>query len=153
MVPIWVFMILTFMVDQFTKYVVNSSLEYLQSVPVIKGIFHLTYVHNYGAAFGILQNRRGLFILVSAVVIVLVVYFYKQLPKDWATQVALGLAIGGTLGNMFDRLRVGYVVDFFDFRIWPIFNIADTAIVVGMILFAWRILFPRVKTGEIKKDV
>lgn len=153
MVLIWVFAVLTFMVDQLTKYLVSNTFDYLQSLPVIPRIFHLTYVHNYGAAFGILQNRRGLFILVSATVIALIVYFYKQLPKGWLTQVAMGLVLGGTLGNLIDRLRLGYVIDFFDFRVWPVFNIADSAIVIGVIIFAWKIFFQKPKTGEIKKDV
>ncbi|AZR73014.1 signal peptidase II [Anoxybacter fermentans] len=137
---IWIVILLTFAVDQLTKYLVSHNFHYLESIPIIPKIFYLTYVHNYGAAFGILQGRRELFILVAIVVLAFIIYFYKQLPKDRISRLALGLALGGTIGNLVDRLRLGYVIDFFDFQVWPIFNIADSAIVIGMALFAW-ILF------------
>ncbi len=137
----WIIMLGIFVIDQISKYYVVQNLHYLESTPVIPNIFHLTYVHNYGAAFGILQNKRVFFIVISVLVITVFLYFYRHLPKDWMTKIAVGMALGGTIGNLFDRLRLGYVVDFFDFQIWPVFNIADSALVVGMILLAWRVLF------------
>lgn len=149
----WVVMVATFILDQLTKYYVSHTFEYLESVPVLPNIFHLTYVHNFGAAFSILQNKQGFLILISILVIGAVIYFYQQLPKDWVSRLALGLALGGTFGNLLDRVRFGYVIDFFDFQIWPVFNIADSAIVVGMILFAIKILLMNEEeneTGEIE---
>lgn len=138
---IWLYITLVFLIDQLSKYYISQTLAYMESVPVIPGIFDLTYIHNYGAAFGIFQNGRPFLIVMTVVALGLFFYFYPQFPKDWLTRLASGLALGGTLGNFSDRLRLGYVVDFFDFKIWPIFNIADSAVVVGMILLAWRIIF------------
>lgn len=138
---IWLQVFLVFVIDQLSKYYVSQTFSYLESVPVIPGIFDLTYVRNYGAAFGIFQNGRPLFILVTLITIGLFLYFYRDFCEDWLTRLAGGLAFGGILGNFLDRLRLGYVVDFFDFKIWPVFNIADSAIVVGMIFLAWRIIF------------
>lgn len=137
---IWIIAISILILDQLTKYLIVANFDYLQSVPVIKDIFHLTLVHNYGAAFGILQNQRILFIAIALLVLGVIIYFYRQLPSDWISKLAIGLAIGGTIGNLIDRVRLGYVIDFFDFRIWPVFNIADSAIVVGMLLLAWKII-------------
>jgi signal peptidase II len=148
---IWIVMIVTVIVDQLSKYYVSHTFQYLESVTVVPKLFKLTYVHNYGAAFGILQHQRWLFIVVSVLVIGLVLYFYRQLPKDWLTKLAIGLVLGGTIGNnLLDRLRLGYVVDFFELPYWPVFNVADSAIVVGMIIIAWKIVFTGQNTGEIE---
>lgn len=123
------------LLDLLTKYIVQSRMELFQSIPVIDNIFHITYIMNPGAAFGIMANKTGLFITVTLVLLIGVAIFYKQLRQQGALAVsALGLVVGGALGNLIDRLRYGQVVDFLDFRIWPIFNVADVAIVVGMAL-------------------
>lgn len=123
------------LLDLLTKYIVQSRMELFQSVPVIDNIFHITYIMNPGAAFGMMANKTGLFITVTLVLLIGVAVFYKQLRQQGALAVsALGLVVGGALGNLIDRLRYGQVVDFLDFRIWPIFNVADVAIVVGMAL-------------------
>ncbi len=147
---IWIVLFIILGLDQWSKYFISNTYSYLESVPIIPKIFHLTYVRNYGAAFGILQNRRELFLVITFVVIGIVIYFFKQLPKDWMSKLALGLALGGTIGNLLDRLRFGYVVDFFDFQIWPVFNVADSAIVIGMSLFAIKILLSEKKAGEME---
>ena len=147
---IWLIMGLVFALDQLTKYYISHTFNYLQSIPIIPEFFHFTYVQNYGAAFGILQNRRPVFIFVSVLVIGFLIYFYNQLPKDWISKVALGMAIGGMLGNLLDRIRLGYVIDFLDFRFWPVFNVADSAIVLGMIFLAWKILITEKKNGEVE---
>ncbi|WP_041607658.1 signal peptidase II [Halobacteroides halobius] len=133
--------LVTLVLDQLTKYLVVKNFTLYQSIPIIKDVFHLTYVQNRGAAFGILQNQVTFFIVISIVVIGLLIYFYHELPLDnfW-NRFALGLALGGTIGNLIDRVRVGYVIDFLDFRIWPVFNIADSAIVVGVSIFSYWML-------------
>lgn len=113
-----------------------------QSIPVLPQIFHLTYIQNPGAAFGILENQRYLFILIAAVLIVAVIYFYKkiiQLSKLF--QVGIALLFGGAIGNMIDRIFIGRVIDYMDFRIWPVFNLADIAIVSGCAIIAFNLLF------------
>lgn len=149
---IWIVMLFTLVVDQVSKYYVSHTYEYLHTMPLIPKVIRFTYVHNYGAGFGILQNQRWFLILVGFLVIGLVLYFYKQLPHDWFSRLAIGLALSGAIGNLIDRIRVGYVVDFleFDFIRFPVFNVADSAIVVGMILLAVKILFTGQEIGEIK---
>lgn len=113
-----------------------------QSIPVLPQIFHLTYIQNPGAAFGILENQCYLFILIAAVLIVAVIYFYKkiiQLSKLF--QVGIALLFGGAIGNMIDRIFIGRVIDYMDFRIWPVFNLADIAIVSGCAIIAFNLLF------------
>ena len=106
------------------------------SIAVIPGVFYITYVKNYGAAFGILAHRTGLFVIITVLVVLLIVYFLRQLPKDQKLlRIALVLQLGGALGNLVDRLLYGFVIDFLDFRFWPVFNVADIAIVAGIGLF------------------
>jgi signal peptidase II len=116
-------------------------MELGDSIPVLEDFFHITYVKNPGAAFGILQHQTGLFIAIAILVVLAVVYYYPRLPAGcrWL-RIGLGLQLGGALGNLLDRMRFGYVIDFFDFRIWPVFNIADMAIVIGVGLLLWEIL-------------
>ncbi len=152
---IWIILFITLGLDQWSKYYVSHTFHYLESIPIIPKVFHLTYVKNFGAAFGILQNRRELFVVITFIVIGIVIYFFKQLPKDWISKLALGLALSGAIGNLIDRVRLGYVVDFFDFQVWPVFNIADSAIVIGMSIFALKIFLSEQKkedteTGEME---
>lgn len=134
-------MLLSIAIDQFSKYLVSHHLPYLHAVPVIPGWFSLTYVRNHGAAFSMLQNQRWLLVSVAVGVVLAVMILRNRLPKDWLTQISLGLVVGGTLGNMIDRIRVGSVTDFLDFHVSTIFNIADSALTVGMVFLAWKILF------------
>jgi signal peptidase II len=113
-----------------------------ESIPVIPNIFHLTYIENPGAAFGLLANQRIFFIVITIIILIAVIYFYRQLkPGQILLKIALGMVVGGAIGNLIDRLRIGMVTDFFDFRIWPVFNIADSAIVIGMIYISYQLLF------------
>lgn len=112
------------------------------TVPVIKGIFHLTLVENTGAAFGIFRDHPAVFVAIAAGFSFLVVLFIviKRRVLSAPEKFALSLILGGTLGNLTDRLRFGYVVDFLDFRVWPVFNAADSCITIGAVLLAWSIL-------------
>ena len=120
--------------DQISKYFIVQLMEPHQSIPIIENIFHITYVRNFGAAFGLLPNRTILFVLVSLSVAFLILLFHRQIPPGHPyLRIALALQFGGALGNnLFDRLRLGYVVDFLDFQVWPVFNVADMAIVAGI---------------------
>lgn len=133
--------LLVLLLDQGSKYIVQHWMSVNQSIPLVPNIFHLTYVKNPGAAFGLLAYRTTFFIWVTLAVVLLILVFYRRLPGEKRLlRFALALQLGGALGNLLDRLRTGFVVDFLDFRVWPVFNLADSAIVVGMILLAWEIL-------------
>ncbi|MGI6648082.1 MAG: signal peptidase II [Bacillota bacterium] len=127
--------------DQIIKYLVQTHLIPWESLPIIPGILHLTYVRNPGAAFGMFANWTWVFVLVSLAVIGLLVFLYPRIANQGRLfQLALALEAGGATGNLIDRLRFGVVIDFIDFRIWPVFNIADMAIVTGAVLLAYTIL-------------
>ena len=128
--------------DQGSKWFVQQHMVPGESIPVIPHIFHFTYIMNPGAAFGILEYQH-LFLL-AIVIILYAAYFFlrKRIPQDPVYfPIGIGLLLGGALGNAIDRVRYYAVVDFFDFRIWPIFNVADMGICVGValiMLYFWR---------------
>ncbi len=121
---------------------VISSFQLHQSKPIIEGFFHLTYVRNMGAAFSILQNQR-LFFIITTTIVVLVIFWFVITKKYSSPLVlySLMLIAGGAIGNLIDRIRLSYVVDFFDFRVFPVFNIADMSIVCGAILLSYYYIF------------
>lgn len=119
--------------DQMVKRLIMSDMTLGMSIPVLPGIFHITYIQNPGAAFGILAQQRWLFIAVGFLFVGATVWFQRRIRRasrwlQWGT----ALLLGGAVGNLIDRIRWGQVVDFLDFRIWPVFNIADISIVVGV---------------------
>jgi len=132
--------IVVLFLDQLTKYLAVKTLSLGQSISVIKGILHFTLIHNRGAAFGMLKNQTNLFILTSIFAIILIYFNLKKYRKAPSYIISLSLILGGALGNLVDRLFLGYVIDFLDLRIWPVFNIADSAITLGAILLGWSIL-------------
>lgn len=123
--------------DQLTKYLVHLGLAPNRSLPLIKNVLHLTYVQNRGAAFGLFQGKQFFFVIAGVVVIALIYYFHSKFRSDDLLQIPLGMMLGGSAGNLLDRLARHYVVDFIDFRFWPVFNIADTCLNVGV---GWLIL-------------
>ena len=131
-------------IDQFVKIGVRIVFHEGESVPVIPGVFNLTYVRNIGAAFGLFPGRQPVFIATSlAVLFVVAAYWRRARPAEWPVVVALGLVSAGALGNLIDRAFLGQVTDFFDFTLidFPVFNVADSAIVVGVGVLAMWILF------------
>lgn len=125
--------------DQLTKYWVLRQLSVGQSIPVIKNVFHITCTLNTGAAFGILKGRSYFFILIAAAAIILILINLRR-AKMPPVKIALALILSGAASNLIDRLRLNAVIDFLDFRIWPVFNVADSAITVGAVLLAYSIL-------------
>ncbi len=121
--------------DQVTKALVVANLVLYESwapVDSLRHLFTVTRVHNTGAAFGLFPDGGAFFALVAVIVVGIVIYFYRTMPDEMPLiGIALGLQLGGAMGNLIDRLRQGYVVDFLDFKFWPVFNIADSGIVVG----------------------
>jgi len=130
--------------DQFSKYLITQKMSLADSMPVIKSIFHITYVENTGIAFGLFPQGQILFITISLIIILVIVFFErkKALKSPWE-RFCLGLVLGGALGNLVDRLRFGFVIDFLDFRIWPVFNLADSGVCIGGILMAFFLLKKR----------
>ena len=131
--------------DQLSKSLATKNLLLNQSVPLIKGIFHLTLIHNRGAAFGVLKNQTQLFIFTSLFAIILIFSGLKKnkYKKHSLYNISLSFILAGALGNFIDRLTFGYVIDFLDLRIWPVFNIADSAITLGAVMLGWSILISK----------
>lgn len=130
--------------DLLTKLWAKLCLAEIVTIPVIEKIFHLTYVENRGAAFGVFQGQRVFFVLVAIVVAVLVGYIaIKYKNKPWMLNLGLSFLSAGALGNTIDRIWRGYVVDFFDFRLidFPVFNIADIFVCLGAGLLAVFFVF------------
>ena len=127
----------TFLLDQITKILIQKYFLLGESIPVIEGIFHITITYNKGAAFGLFKNQTLALIIISIAALVLFPFPYRTSGKNnKMVGVSLGLIAGGACGNLIDRLRFGYVFDFLDFRIWPVFNVADTAITIGAVMLA-----------------
>lgn len=140
--------------DQITKILVEINMDLMESIPIIKGIFHITYILNPNSAFGILKFPNTVFIVISILVIFLIIFLLRKriTPKNKLTFYSLILILGGSLGNIIDRLRVGNVIDFLDFQIWPIFNIADSAINVGLFLLIVHFLFQKEDNIEMEEN-
>ena len=133
-------------VDQFSKYIIRQKMSVAESIPVIKSIFHITYVENTGIAFGLFPQGRSLFIVISLIIILGIIFFERRkVIKSLKERVCLGLILGGALGNLVDRLRFGFVIDFLDFRIWPVFNLADSGVCIGGILMVFFLLKKRTR--------
>lgn len=128
--------------DQATKALCLNVLTPGQSVPLLPSVLHLTYVQNTGAAFGLGQGQQRLFIGFSLGVIGWLCYELRR-PGPLPTLLVWGsaLVLGGAAGNLIDRLRWGFVVDFIDLRVWPVFNLGDSAITIGVALLLWQSLF------------
>lgn len=144
---------LIIIIDQITKAVILSFLPLYRFIEVIPGFFSLTHIQNPGVAFGFMSNQSSsllniIFLFVVSLAICLIFYFYINTPKKH-TLLATGFALifGGAIGNMIDRIRLGKVVDFLDFYIgnfhWPAFNVADSAISVGIVIFLFHLLFKK----------
>ncbi len=128
--------------DQIVKLAVKTNMTPGESIPLIPQMFHFTYVLNPGAAFGIMENQRVFFIAAGVCILLAALVFYPQLKRQnpWMRYGCMAL-LGGAVGNLIDRIYNGLVVDFLDFRVWPVFNIADIAIVSGVVCMLYAILF------------
>src|SRR5699024_723405 len=146
-IPIWsIFIVIIIALDQLTKYMIVKSLEIGDSVKVIKNLLYITSHRNEGAAWGILQGKMWLFYIVTIVVLVILVMFFKSEGYGKPLiQFGLSLLIAGSIGNFIDRLFISEVVDFIDTYIFgynfPIFNVADAALTIGVIVLIIVILF------------
>ena len=127
--------------DQLLKKLFSGTMQLGESIPVLPGIFHLTYIQNPGAAFGLFENQTLFFIAIAAFLLAFLAFAYKELAAQgvWV-RFGMSLLAGGAVGNLLDRVRLGAVIDYLDFRIWPIFNLADIGICLGAALIVWGLL-------------
>lgn len=150
----YIVLIISFLVvlfDQAAKYFITRNFYFCESVPVIRDVFHITYVTNTGAAFSMFSAYgKWLMLLVVAALILIYIFIVKQenvMPAS--SLIAFSLILGGGAGNLIDRLFRGAVVDFFDFRVFPVFNIADSAITVGMcIIIIFSLILKKGRCGR-----
>lgn len=123
------------LLDQTTKWIIVSRLGLYESIPIIQKILSLTRIHNSGIAFGLFPGRPNLFTGVTCISMLVVFYFYLTAAAGrFLSSLACALILGGAAGNLMDRFRLGYVVDFINFSFWPTFNVADSAVSIGVAL-------------------
>lgn len=138
--------------DQYTKFLAANLLQPIGSYPLIKDVFHLTYVENTGAAFGMLRDYRWVFMILSSVAVVgiLVFLIIKWAQTSMFPGVALSLIAAGGIGNMIDRIKFGYVVDFFDFTLihFAVFNVADSCVTVGASILIIYMIASEIKQAK-----
>ncbi|HEX7077419.1 MAG TPA: signal peptidase II [Candidatus Eisenbacteria bacterium] len=135
---------LVVVLDQFTKAIASARLLLGDPVTLLGDLVRFTLVHNTGAAFGLFPGSRLPFIAISIVAIGVVVYlFFRETYRSALNRVLLGCILGGAIGNLIDRIRLGWVVDFIDMGLgrtrWPVFNVADSAVTLGVLLLAWNL--------------
>lgn len=128
--------------DQISKNLLINNLSFGDSIPIISNVFHITLIYNTGIAFGLFKNKAVILSVFSFFVIAfIIINILEHRKKGNASHIeafALYIILAGAMGNLIDRFRFGYVIDFLDFRIWPVFNIADSAITIGMVLLLIR---------------
>lgn len=138
------------LLDQLVKWWAVSYLKTIETLPIIKDIFHLTYAENTGAAFSIFAGKQTFLIMITSVAMTVMLVYLTQwvrTPGEFWSKLSFALIIGGGIGNLIDRLRLGYVIDMFDARLinFAIFNVADSFVVVGVGLFIFAEVFLKSK--------
>ena len=143
--------------DQLTKVLAVQFLKPIDTKPLIDGVLHLTYLENRGAAFGMLDDHRWVFLVLSTVMIIALIYYIcKYKPSSKWVMTSLILIVGGGIGNMIDRVLLGYVIDFIDFCAFPnlwkwVFNIADSCVCVGTFMLSLWLIIDTVKAYKLEK--
>lgn len=139
--------VLILALDQLTKFIVIQTLPWRQSWPCC-GFFRFTHVHNTGSAFGLFQDQNLVLLIVSLVgIVALAIIYGMQERPGWLLRASIALMLGGAAGNLLDRILLGHVTDFIDIGPWPVFNLADSAIVSGLAAMAWLTLVRRESGG------
>jgi signal peptidase II len=154
---------LVLIADQATKLVIMHNLPRTDEIVVVPNFFSIVHYHNPGGAFGIFSNvengfRHTFFIVVSILALGIVIYFYRTTPRTHRfLSTGFALILGGAVGNLADRFRLGEVVDFLDFYVgkwhWPAFNVADSAISIGIGIFVFHLLFGKLPDGITGKNI
>ena len=144
LIPFFAGIFIIAILDQTAKIFAAGLLPSVKTIPLIKDVFHLTYVENTGAGFGAFSEYTWILTALTLIVIIAVVtYMVVKRPKNRLEIAALTFMMGGAVGNVVDRIRLGYVIDFFDLRLidFPVFNVADCFITVGAVIFAVYVIF------------
>lgn len=143
--------LLVLLADQLTKRWIITHLQFGEPwnpISFLRPLVSLTYVTNTGAAFGLFPGGSDLFVGVAVLAVVGIVTYYVRLSLgQWLVEFSLGLMLGGAVGNLLDRLTHGHVIDFIDFKVWPVFNVADSSIVIGMLILAYHLWRDREHSG------
>jgi len=139
-------------IDQFVKYLVRSNMTVHQSIPIIKNVLHISHVGNTGMAFGMFTGSNTVFKIIATIIVIVIIIMERR-GKITATheKVLFGLVVGGATGNLIDRYVFGHVTDFIDFRIFPVFNVADMSIFIAS-CFLFIIYFRRKPEDNSIKD-
>ena len=141
--------------DQLTKWLAVIYLESLTTFPLWQDVLHLTYVQNEGAAFGIFSNQRWIFMVFSTVAIVgLSIYLFRFSPKKPMIRIPIAMIIGGGIGNMIDRILLGYVIDFIDFTLidFAVFNVADSFVTIGAFMIMGYLIVDIIRDAKAEKQ-
>ncbi|MBQ7629415.1 MAG: signal peptidase II [Selenomonadaceae bacterium] len=138
--------------DQYVKVQVMENMYIGESIPLVQNVFHITFVANPGAAFGILPYQRAFLISLGVVILAAGIFYYTKIKIENPLIKFAGIfAASGALANMIDRIRIGFVVDWFEVCGFPVFNIADVAIVIGMFMMMYVVIFQSEKSNNIKE--
>ena len=136
MISIILITLITLVIDQTSKYLIILNMKEFESIPIIKNFFSITFMKNTGAAFSFLEGNVPLIIIVTSIIIIFILNYIKSTNPKRQEKIFYSLIIGGAFGNLIDRIVHGYVIDFLDFNLfgynYPVFNIADISIVVGI---------------------
>ncbi len=154
MIATIIIMLACVVLDQWTKVLAVEKLMPVETFPLIPDVLHFTYVENRGAAFGMLADHRWVFMILSSVaILVMLGWLFYEKPKNWWVRVSVAFIIAGGIGNMIDRVRLGYVVDFIDCRFidFYVFNVADSFVCVGCGMFLVYVIGQEWKTAKEKK--
>ena len=142
--------------DQLTKEIIVRTIgpeADRHTIEIIPGFFHFTFVRNTGSAFGLFQGQSALLtVLAIGAIIFLAAYYFRKARHDSLVAIGLALQLGGAVGNVVDRFRYGYVVDFLDFPRFPTFNLADSAITIGVVLLMYALIFRDYEKSEPSKE-
>lgn len=133
--------IILILIDQASKAAVQSFMHTGQSILLIPRVLSLTYTLNSGAAFGLLDGSAGILAFITIIIIAFIIFYFRERVQWDNIQMSLGISfwVSGALGNLIDRIRVGMVVDFIHIHFWPVFNIADSSILIGSLLLFWSL--------------
>lgn len=150
------FALFIILLDQASKIYIQYNLDIGESIPVIEGIFHITYIENPYTAFGLFKYQTTFLVIAVLISVIFIILIYKKIifKEKPSMYIPLTLVLGGAVSNLIDRVRIdGRVIDFVDFRIWPVFNFADASIVCGMLILLFHVLFHTSERKEGEEDI